>query len=124
MLGVMEAPDLVGGIPFCAWEIGGAIDVIPVGGIVLFEFRKAPGNLHFAEHGEVRGGVGGVRVEEGAVPVEEDAAEDIWTGKLGWHREVSLAQNKKEEGLPQSHRAHRGKERKTRKKGALSAPFS
>src|SRR5580765_3518240 len=35
---VMEAPDLVGGVPFGAREIGGAIDVVPVGGVVLLEF--------------------------------------------------------------------------------------
>jgi hypothetical protein len=72
---VMEAPDLVGGVPFGAREIGGAIDVVPVGGVVLLEFGDSPGDIHFAEHGEVGSGVSGIGVEQGAVPVEEDAAE-------------------------------------------------
>jgi hypothetical protein len=36
--------------------------------------------LHFGKHGEVGGGVGGVGIEEGAVPVEEDAAEAWFNG--------------------------------------------
>lgn len=74
VVGVVFAPDLVGGVPLIAREICGAINVVPVGGIVLFEFGDAPGDLHFSEHSEVGGGVCGVGVEESAVPVEEDAA--------------------------------------------------
>ena len=73
MAAVAEAPGFVGGVPFGVRKLGGAIDVVPVGRIVLFEFGDAPGNLHFAKHCEVSGGIGSIRVEEGAVPVEEDA---------------------------------------------------
>src|SRR6267154_4366269 len=73
MLGVILAPDLVGGGPFVFGKFGGAVDAIPVGGIVLFEFGEAPGNAQGAEHGEIGGRVGGVGVEECAVPIEEDA---------------------------------------------------
>ncbi len=75
--GVVLAPDLVGGVVFRARKIGGAIDVVPVGRIVPFEFGEAPGNLHFSEHGQVRGGVGGIGIQERAVPVEEDAFEKM-----------------------------------------------
>src|SRR5438876_5872914 len=74
VFGVIFAPDLVSGGPFVFGKFGGAVDAVPVGGIVLFEFGEAPGNAHGAEHGEVGGGVGGVGVEERAVPIEEDAA--------------------------------------------------
>ena len=75
MAAVAEAPGLVGGVPFGARKLGGAVDVVPVGRIVPFEFGDAPGNLHFAKHGEVSGGIGGVGVKESAVPVEQDASE-------------------------------------------------
>jgi hypothetical protein len=80
MFGVVLAPDLIGSVVFGAGKIGGAIDVVPVGGTMLFEFGEAPGNLHFSEHGEVGGGVRGVGVEESAVPVEEDAFERAIAG--------------------------------------------
>ena len=73
MAAVAEAPGFVGGVPFGVRKLGGAIDVVPVGRIVLFEFGDAPGNLHFAKHGEVSGGIGSVGVKERAVPVEQDA---------------------------------------------------
>src|SRR5882724_12245697 len=73
VFGVIRAPDLVGGGPFVFGKFCGAIDAIPVWRIVLFEFGKAPGNVHSAKHGEVGGSVGGVGVEERAVPIEEDA---------------------------------------------------
>src|SRR5258707_9590809 len=74
VLGVILAPDLVGGGPFVFGKFCGAIDAIPVGRIVAFEFGEAPRNIHGAEHGEVCGGVRGVGVEKSAVPIEEDAA--------------------------------------------------
>ena len=74
---VVHSPRLVGSLPFGTWDFGGAIDVVPVRGIVTFEFSQAPGNLHLAKHREVGGGVGSVRVEECAVPVKEYAAR-LW----------------------------------------------
>jgi hypothetical protein len=88
VVGVVFAPDLVGGVPFVAREICGAINVVPVGGIVLFEFGEAPGDLHFAEHSEVGGGVCGVGIEESSVPVEEDAAEGA--GSVGGFHWIAL----------------------------------
>ena len=75
MVGVMLAPNLVGSAVFCAREVGGAIDVVPVWRVVGFEFGKTPGNIQFTEHGEVGGGVGRVGVEQGAIPIEQDATE-------------------------------------------------
>src|ERR1700739_1552483 len=60
MFGVMLPPDPVGGVPLSAWKVGGLIDAVPVWGIVLFEFRQAPGGLHLGEQGEMSGGVGRV----------------------------------------------------------------
>jgi len=80
MAKVVKAPDFVGGVPLGAGEICGAIDVVPVGRVVLFEFGEAPGDLHLFEHGEVGCGVRGVGVEERAVPVEEDAAQRLVGG--------------------------------------------
>ena len=56
----------------------------------MLKFGYAPGDLHFGKHGEVGGGVGGVGVEEGAVPVEEDAAEAWFIGAFhGRHKFTS-----------------------------------
>ena len=63
MAAVAEAPGFVGGVPFGARKLRRAIDVVPIGRIVLFEFGDAPGNLHFAKHGEVGGRIGAVGVE-------------------------------------------------------------
>src|SRR6266404_4060729 len=63
MASVVFAPDLIGSIPLGARKIRGAIDVVPVGRIVLLELGHTPGDLHFFKHGEVGGGVGGVGVE-------------------------------------------------------------
>ena len=75
MAAVAEPPGFVGGVPFGARKLCGAIDVVPVGRIVLFEFGDAPGDMHFFEHGEISGGIGSVGVKESAIPIEEDAAE-------------------------------------------------
>jgi hypothetical protein len=80
MAGVVLEPDLIGSVPSRAGKIRGAIDVVPVGRIVLLEFCYAPGDLHLFKHGQVGGGIGGVGVEERAVPVEEDALESTIAG--------------------------------------------
>lgn len=74
LLGIVFAPDVVGGGPFVLGKSRGAIDAIPIGRIVLFEFGEAPGNAHGAKHGEIGGSIGGVGIEKSAVPIEEDAA--------------------------------------------------
>ena len=73
MTSVVHAPGLVRGSVFGARQICSAIYVVPVRRIVLFEFGDAPWDLHFGEHGEIRGGIGGVGIEQSAVPIEEDA---------------------------------------------------
>ena len=70
---VVRAPDLVRGIVFGARQICSAIYVVPVRGIMLLEFGDTPWNLHFGEHRQICGGVGGVGIEQSAVPIEEDA---------------------------------------------------
>ena len=72
---VLFAPGAVGVVPASARQFCGAIDAIPVGRIVASEIVERPGNAHFAEHGEIGGGIGVVGIEESAVPVEEDAAD-------------------------------------------------
>lgn len=93
VMGIMLAPDFVSGVPLVAREIRGAIDVVPVGGIVFLEFGEAPGNLHGRKHGEVGGSVGGVGVEECAVPIEEDAAKGMRA--VCWHYAIILAQTER-----------------------------
>jgi hypothetical protein len=75
MAGVVFAPESVGEIEFGARDACGAVDVVPVGRVVGRELRESPRNFQCAEHGEVGGGIGGVGIEEGAVPIEEDATE-------------------------------------------------
>src|SRR5260370_24774007 len=79
MVGVVFTPDFVGGVPFGSREIRGAINVVPVRGVVLLEFGEVPGDFHFTEHGEVGGGIGGVGGEEWCVPLEEEAV-GRWLG--------------------------------------------
>lgn len=75
MLGVVFAPESIGGVIFGARNVGGPIDVVPVGRVMAFQIGEGPGDLQRTKHGEVGGGVRGVGVEERAVPVEKDAAE-------------------------------------------------
>jgi len=75
LFAVVFAPDLIGGGPLVLGKFRGAINAIPVGRVVRFEFVEAPGNAHGAEHGEVGGGVSGMGVEKSAVPIEEDTFE-------------------------------------------------
>jgi hypothetical protein len=74
MCGVLLAPSAVGVIPTSARQFRGAIDAIPVGGIVASEVVKSPRDAHFAEHGEISGGISVIGIEKRAVPVEEHAA--------------------------------------------------
>ena len=79
MGGVLFAPGAVGIIPAGARQFGGAIDAIPVGGIVAGEILESPGNTHFLEHGEIGGGIGAGGIEKRAVPIEKDALNfSVW----------------------------------------------
>ena len=71
--GIMFAPRGVGGVPMVFGQTGGAVHVIPVGRIVFGELVDAPGDAHFAEHGEIRGRIGVERIEQRAVPIEQHA---------------------------------------------------
>src|SRR5260221_3621577 len=100
VLGVILAPDLVGGGPFVFRKFGGAIDAIPIRGIVFLEFGEGPGNAHGAKHGEVGGSVGGLGVEERAVPIEEDTFGGgiIFCGHFCWGNEFDRSGRKTKEG--------------------------
>ncbi len=79
MRGVLFAPSAVGIIPAGAGQFGGAIDAIPIRGIVTSKIVESPGDAHFAEHGEIGGGIGAVGIEERAVPIEKDALNfSVW----------------------------------------------
>src|SRR6202022_3903985 len=81
MRGVLLAPGARGVIPASARQFGGAIDAIPVRRVMAGEVLQSPGNAHFAEHGEIGGGICAVGIEERAVPVEEDALDlAVWCG--------------------------------------------
>lgn len=75
MLSVVFAPEPISGVIFGARNVGGTIDVVPVGRVIAFEIGEAPRNLQRTKHGEIGGGVRGVGVEERAIPVKKDAAE-------------------------------------------------
>ena len=79
MRGVLFAPGAVGIIPTSARQFGGAIDAIPVGGVMAGEIVEGPGNAHFTEHSEIGGGIGAVGIEKRAVPIEKDALDfSVW----------------------------------------------
>src|SRR5258707_13858346 len=69
MRGVLFAPGTVGIAPTSARQFGGPIDAIPVGGIVAGKVVEGPGNAHFAEHGEIGGGIGAVGIGAAASPI-------------------------------------------------------
>src|SRR5260370_33180924 len=75
-----------------AWQFGGAVDAIPVRGIVAGEIVEGPRDAHLAEHGQVGGGIGAVGVEERAVPIEEDTL-DLAVWRCRHFREVRLAES-------------------------------
>src|SRR3981189_689718 len=77
--GIVFAPCAIRVVPARAWQFGGAVDAIPVRGIVAGEIVDRPRDAHLPEHREIGGGIGAVGVEERAVPIEEDASElAVW----------------------------------------------
>jgi len=73
MPGVLLAPGRVRIAPAVTGQARRAIDAIPIRRIVGSEFVESPGDAHFPEHGEIRGGISGKGIDEGAVPIEEHA---------------------------------------------------
>ena len=74
LLRIGAGPKPVGFAPLRTRDTCRSIDAIPVGRIVAREFLHAPVDPESTKHGEISARIGGVRVEERAVPVEEDGA--------------------------------------------------
>src|SRR5258708_15900697 len=73
MLCIVRAPGAVCVIPALPRQPRSAINLIPVGGVVFFEFIESPRDAHFLEHCQICRSVGAVRIDECAVPVEENS---------------------------------------------------
>src|SRR5579871_4403373 len=55
---VILGPEFVGELPLRTRNFGGAIDAMPVRGVVNGQFLQSPGDAEFPEHGEIGGRVG------------------------------------------------------------------
>jgi len=77
----MLAPSGVGGTPTSLRQACGAVDVVPVGGVMLCELVQTPSDAHFTEHCQVGGRISLEGIEQGAIPVEEYAFDFVF---LGW----------------------------------------
>jgi len=77
----MLAPGGVGGTPVLLRQTGGAVDVVPVGGIMLGELVQPPSDAHFTEHCQVGGRISLEGIEQGPIPVEEDAIDFVFLGE-------------------------------------------
>ena len=69
---ICGAPKPVGFSPLFPRNPRRAIDLIPVRTIVAPEFGFAPIDFERAKHGDVSASVGGVRIEQSAIPIEQD----------------------------------------------------
>src|SRR5260370_42225996 len=72
MLCIVRAPGAVRVIPALPRQPRSAINLIPVGRVVFFEFIESPRDAHFLEHCQICRSVGAVRIDECAVPFEEN----------------------------------------------------
>ncbi len=77
----MFAPGGVGGTPVLLRQTCGAVNVVPVGGIMLSELVQTPSDAHFTEHCQVRGRISLEGIEQGPIPVEEDAFDFVFLGE-------------------------------------------
>src|SRR5437867_11045107 len=75
---IVRAPDAVRVIPALPGQPCSAINLIPVRGIVFFEFLEPPRDAHLLEHCQIRRGVGLVRIDERAIPVEENSFDGVF----------------------------------------------
>src|SRR6266404_7698808 len=78
MLCIVRAPGAVRVIPVLPWQPCGAINLIPVGGIIFFKFWEPPRDAHLLEHCQIRRGVGVVGIDERAIPVEENSFNGVF----------------------------------------------
>src|ERR1700731_2150108 len=77
----MLAPSGVGGTPTSLRQACGAVDVVPVGGVMLCELVQPPRDAHFTEHCQVGGRISLEGIEQGPIPVEEDALNFVFLGE-------------------------------------------
>src|SRR6266436_2254035 len=94
MLCIVRAPGAVRVIPALPGQPCGAINLIPVRGIIFFKFREPPRDAHLLKHRQIRGGVGVVGIDQRAVPVEEHS----FNGVFGFGKHGSTEYQKGGEG--------------------------
>jgi len=74
LLFVGEPPQAVGPLPMNARNFCSAVNAIPIGGIVAVNFASGPRNAERPKHREISARIGGVGIEERAIPVKKDCA--------------------------------------------------
>src|SRR6266436_1018911 len=77
ILCIVRAPGAVRVFPALPGQPRSAINLIPIGGVVFFEFLESPRDAHLLEHSQIRRGVGAVGIDERAVPVEENSFDAV-----------------------------------------------
>src|ERR1700722_12633186 len=77
----MLAPGGVCGTPMLLRQACGTVDVVPVRRVMLSELVQTPSDAHFTEHCQVGGRISLERIEQGPIPVEQDAFDFVF---LGW----------------------------------------
>src|SRR6266446_7032820 len=73
VLCIVSAPRAVRIFPALPRQPGGAINLIPIRRVVFLKLLEPPRDTHLLEHGQVRGCVGVVGINEGAIPIEENS---------------------------------------------------
>jgi hypothetical protein len=71
-------PKGIGCGPVFARKFCGAVEAVPVRRVVLGDLGFGEGDFERREHRHVRVQVGGVGIDEGAVPIEEDVSNLVW----------------------------------------------
>ena len=71
---VGSSPETVGIQPLRARKLRRAIDAEPIRGIMRGDFTFGPVDVQGAEHGKISANVGGVGIEQRAIPVEKNGA--------------------------------------------------
>src|ERR1700719_1110723 len=90
----MLAPGGVGGTPMLLRQACGAVDVVPVGGVMVSELVQTPSDAHFTEHCQVGGRIGLEGIEQSAIPVEQYAFDFVFRFVfLGRGHEPSTSQS-------------------------------
>src|SRR6267142_736440 len=73
VLCIMRTPGAVCILPALPGKFRSAVNLIPVRRVIVLKLLDSPCDAHLLEHGKVRGCIGVVRIDECAVPVEENA---------------------------------------------------